>query len=91
MDVTGMDVSITEDSLISLIDFEGGLFVVTPTLHRMLEPTGEAFFKWFDQQENYKMTGKWFEEFLIQGRRVTLDTLIRKHFEAKRLLVTELN
>lgn len=90
MDVTGIDVSITEDSLISLIDFEGGLFVVTPTLHRMLEPTGEAFFKWFDQQEIYKMTGKWFEEFLIQGRKVTLDTLIRIHFEVKRLLVNEL-
>ncbi|WP_339293440.1 hypothetical protein MKY48_16295 [Paenibacillus sp. FSL W8-0187] len=57
VDVTGIDVSITEDSLVSLIDFEGGLFVVTPTLHRMLEPTGEAFFKWFDQQEKYKMTG----------------------------------
>lgn len=90
MDVSGIDVSITEDSLISLIDFEGGLFVVTPTLHRMLEPTGEAFCKWFDQQEKYKMTGKWFEEFFIHGGKVTLDTLIRIHFEAKRLLVTEL-
>lgn len=90
MDVTGTEVSIAEGSLISLKDFEGGLFV-TPALHRMLEPTEKAFCKWFDQQEKYKMTGKWFEEFLIHNGKVNLDTLIRIHFEAKGSLATELN
>ncbi|OME94666.1 MULTISPECIES: AraC family transcriptional regulator [Paenibacillus] len=85
MDVTGIDVSITEDSLISLMDHEGGLFIVTPALHRMLEPTGKAFCEWFEQQEKYKMTGAWFEEFLIHGGKVTLDTLIRIHYGVKRL------
>lgn len=91
IDITGKDVTITENSLISLIDCEGGLFVVIPALHRMLEPTGKAFGKWFDQQEKYKMTGEWFEEFLIHNVKVTLDTLIRMNFGVKRLLVTELN
>ncbi|GIP35911.1 hypothetical protein [Paenibacillus sp. J2TS4] len=85
MDVSGKDVSITEDSLISLVDCEGGLFVVIPALHRMLEPTGKAFCEWFEQQEKYMMTGKWFEEFLIDDGKVTLGTLIRIHFGAKEI------
>lgn len=88
MDITGRDVSITEDSLISLVDCEGGLFVVTPALHRMLEPTGKAFCKWFEQQEQYSMTGKWFEEYLVVDSKVTLDTLIKIHFGAKSSYVT---
>ncbi|MFD0716384.1 effector binding domain-containing protein [Paenibacillus sp. GCM10027626] len=85
MDVTGKNVSTTEESRISLMDCEGELFVVTPAVHRMLEPTGKAFYKWFDQQEKYMMTGKWFEEFLIDDGKVTLDTLVRIHFGAKEI------
>ncbi len=88
MDITGRDVSITEDSLISRVECEGGLFVVTPALHRMLEPTGKAFCKWFEQQEQYLMTGKWFEEYLVVDGKVTLDTLIKIHFGAKSSYVT---
>lgn len=33
-----------------LQDIRLRLFAVTLTLHRMLEPTGEAFCKWFDQE-----------------------------------------
>lgn len=84
MDITGKDVSITEDSPISLIDCEGGLFVATPALHRMLEPTGRAFCKWFEQQERYKMTGKWFEEYFVDEGKITLNTLIKIHYGAKK-------
>lgn len=69
----------------SLMDHEGGLFIVKPALHRMLEPTGKAFREWFNQQEKYKLTGAWFEEFLIHDGKVTLDTLIRIHYGVKRL------
>lgn len=88
MDITGREVSLTEDSLISLVNCEGGLFVVTPTLHRMLEPTGKAICRWFEQQEQYSMTGKWFEEYVIVDGKVTLDTLINIHFGAKCVYVT---
>ncbi|UHA73342.1 AraC family transcriptional regulator [Paenibacillus sp. 481] len=82
MDVTGQDVSITVDLRIKLIDCDGGLYIVTPTLHRMLEPTGKAFCKWFEQQETYIRTRKGFEEFIIQDGKVKLDTLVRIHFGA---------
>lgn len=89
MDVTGKDVSITEDPRINLMDCDGGLYVVTPALHRMLEPTGKAFCKWFEQQETYIRTGKGFEEFIIRDGKVSLDTLIRIHFGTKRVLESE--
>ncbi|MBP1994360.1 hypothetical protein [Paenibacillus eucommiae] len=83
MDITEA-VSVKGDSQVSLGDCEGGSFVVTPALHRMLEPTSRAFCRWLEQQEMYIMTGKCFEEFLIQDGKVELDTVVRIHFGAKR-------
>lgn len=80
MDITDRNVSCTADSPVSVRDIEGGSFIATPALHRMLEPTGKAFCDWFDKQETYSMTGNWFEEYIIHGRKVTLDTLIMVHF-----------
>ncbi len=84
IDITGLDVSCTGDSPVRVRNMEGGLFIVTPALHRMLEPTGKAFCEWFNKQKTYNMTGKWFEEYIIHDRKVTLDTLIMVHFGAEK-------
>lgn len=85
IDITGKEVAASNDSRVSLVEREGGLFIAMPALHRMLEPTGQAFCRWFEQQSAYEMTGKWFEEFIVYDGKVKLDTVIRIHFGARRL------
>ncbi|UVI33163.1 AraC family transcriptional regulator [Paenibacillus spongiae] len=85
MDVTGLDLPASGDERVQMIEMAGGLYMVTPTLHRTLEPTGRAAWNWFESSHEYACVHcEGFEEFLIVDDKVTLETMIRIHIRAER-------
>lgn len=68
------------NSIIQTKNYDGGLCVVQSTLHKMLEPTAKAMEKWCGESTKYKQVYKhWYEEYVVENGKITLDTLIRLH------------
>jgi AraC family transcriptional regulator len=81
MDIADMDIDATDDKQIQIREIEGGMYIVTPTLHRMLEPTAKSAWDWLNNNADYLQDNyEWFEEFQVKQGKVILDTAIKIHF-----------